>query len=234
MVDDAIADTVMFLMLGALRNFNASMVALRKCQWRGSPSPVVGHDPSGKVLGILGMRGIGKNISKEAAAFGMTTLHLNRNRFDEKKAVGATYVSFEYLLKNSNVLSLNLPLTPRTKHIMSTNQFKMMKPNCIIIKTASRPVLDEAALVQALIEGVIGGAGVDVYEEEPKIHPGLLENERVILLPHMGTWTYETQTKMEIFVVHNICDGLTTRKLGAIIPEQAGLQYRMRNQNDKR
>ena len=109
-VDDATADTNMFLILGALRNFNTSMVALRAGNWRGVPSPSLGHDPQGKVLGILGMGGIGRNLKIKAEAFGMTVQYHNRTQLNEEMAGGAKYVSFEELLGTSDVLSLNLPL----------------------------------------------------------------------------------------------------------------------------
>jgi D-3-phosphoglycerate dehydrogenase len=191
-VDDATADTAIFLMLGALRNFNTSMVALRQEKWRGNPLPALGHDPQGKVLGILGMGGIGRNMKKKAAAFGMTTIYHNRRELDPEQADGAEYVSFEDLLKRSDVLSLNLPLNPKTRHIMSTKEFKLMKPTAVVVNTARGAVIDEAAMVDALDKGLIAGAGLDVFEEEPKIHSGLIKNDKVILLPHMGTWTKET------------------------------------------
>lgn len=191
--DNATADTGIFLMLGALRNFNTSMAALRQGDWRGNPAPALGHDPQGKVLGVLGMGGIGRNMKKKAAAFDMTTIYHNRRRLSPEMADGAEYVSFEELLKRSDVLSLNLPLNPKTRHIISTEQFKLMKPSAVVVNTARGAVIDEAALVDALDRGLIAGAGLDVFEEEPKIHPGLVKNEKVILLPHMGTWTQETQ-----------------------------------------
>lgn len=223
-VDDATADTAIFLMLGALRNFNSSMFALRQKQWKGKPFPALGHDPQGKVLGILGMGGIGRNMSKKAAAFGMTTIYHNRRKLDDEKAGGAEYVTFEDLLKRSDVISLNLPLNPKTRHIIGTEQFKLMKPSCILINTARGAVIDEAALVNALDTGLIAGAGLDVFEEEPKIHPGLIANEKAILLPHMGTWTEETEYKMEVWVIDNIKQALREGKLMSIVPEQEKLE----------
>lgn len=208
-------------MLGAIRNFNVSMAALRRGEWQGKTKPHLGHDPEGKVLGILGMGGIGRNISKKAAAFGMTTIYHNRRKLSDDKAGSAEYVSFEDLLKKSDVLSLNLPLSPKTRHIISTEQFKLMKPSCIVINTARGAVMDEAALVDALDQGLIAGAGLDVFEEEPKVHPGLLKNEHVILLPHMGTYTRETQEKMEEWVIDNIRSALEKGKLISPIPEQS-------------
>lgn len=223
-VDDATADTAIFLMIGALRNFNTSIMALRREEWRGKPNPGLGHDPQGKVLGILGMGGIGRNMSQKAAAFGMTTIYHNRRKLDGDKAGGAEYVSFEDLLKKSDVLSLNLPLNAKTRHIISTKEFKLMKKSAVVVNTARGAVMDEAALVEALDSGSIAGAGLDVFEEEPKIHPGLIKNDKVLLLPHMGTWTYETQEKMEEWVIENIRSALTKEKLMSIIPEQEDLQ----------
>ena len=112
-VDDATADAGVFLMLGALRGFNTSLVALREGTWRGSPLPPLGHDPEGKTLGVLGMGGIGRNMMKKCQAFGMTTIYHNRKPLDNDTAGGATYVSFDELLAHSDVLSLNLPLNVR-------------------------------------------------------------------------------------------------------------------------
>lgn len=214
-VDDATADSGIFLILGALRGFNTSMLALRDGKWRGNPPPPLGHDPEGKTLGILGMGGIGKNMKKKAEAFGMKTIYHNRNRLGEEAAGGAEYVSFDELLARSDVLSLNLPLNvsfrrhpcvameiPKrgkdanayqnnTKHTISTKEFDKMKKGIVIVNTARGGVMDEAALVKALDNGQVWSAGLDVYEEEPKIHPGLIANPNVMLLPHMGTWTVE-------------------------------------------
>ncbi|OAP60736.1 hypothetical protein AYL99_05738 [Fonsecaea erecta] len=222
-VDDSTADTAIFLMLGALRNFNTSMVALRKGQWRGSPAPSLGHDPQGKVLGILGMGGIGRNMKKKAQAFGMTVIYHNRRELDASLADGAEYVSFEELLKRSDVLSLNLPLNPKTRHTLSTEQFQLMKPSAIIVNTARGAVVDEVALVHALDRGLIAGAGLDVYEDEPRVHPGLLDNDKVVLLPHMGTWTSETMKKMEEWAIENVRLALETGELKSPIFEQRGL-----------
>ena len=179
--DDATADTAIFLMLGALRNFNTSMAALRRGEFKGKPPPALGHDPQGKTLGILGMGGIGRNLKRKAESFGMKIIYHNRKELSSEMAGGAEYVSFEDLLKTSDVLSLNLPLNVKTRHIISVDEFKLMKPSAIIINTARGPVMDEAALVDALNQGVIAGAGLDVYEEEPKVHPGLVMNEKVLL-----------------------------------------------------
>ncbi|KFY27416.1 hypothetical protein V493_03488 [Pseudogymnoascus sp. VKM F-4281 (FW-2241)] len=222
-VDDATADANMFLILGALRNFNTSMVALRAGNWRGVPNPSLGHDPQGKVLGILGMGGIGRNLKIKAEAFGMTVQYHNRTQLSEELSGGAKYVSFEELLATSDVLSLNLPLNKNTRHIISTPQFALMKDGVVIVNTARGAVIDEAALVEALNSGKVGSAGLDVYEEEPKIHPGLVACERAILLPHMGTWTVETQTKMERWTIENVKMAVQEGTLKSPVWEQKGM-----------
>lgn len=121
-VDEATADVNMFLILGALRNFNTSMHALREGKWRGQPAPPLGHDPQGRVLGILGMGGIGRNLKKKAEAFGMTVIYHNRRQLSEELSGGAKYVTFDELLASSDVLSLNLPLNVSTSisHVRNT------------------------------------------------------------------------------------------------------------------
>lgn len=124
-VDDATADVNMFLIIGALRNFNTGMHALREGKWRGEPAPPLGHDPQGKVLGILGMGGIGRNLKKKAEVFGMTVVYHNRRKLSEELAAGAKYVSFEELLEGSDVISLNLPLNVSVPLFLLFSAFKI-------------------------------------------------------------------------------------------------------------
>ncbi|KAI1851484.1 hypothetical protein JX265_013231 [Neoarthrinium moseri] len=226
-VDDATADIGIWLMLGALRNLNQSLLSLRRREWRGRAAvPALGHDPQGKVLGILGMGGIGRNMAKKARVFGMRIIYHNRTRLGEdiEKECDAEYRGFEDLLRESDVLSLNLPLNPATRHTISTPQFALMKPGVVIVNTARGAVMDEAALVTALDSGHVESAGLDVFENEPEIHPGLVANERVLIVPHMGTWTVETQTKMEEWTISNVRMALEEGKLRSIVPEQKDLQ----------
>ncbi|RMZ02765.1 hypothetical protein D0862_05918 [Hortaea werneckii] len=221
--DDATADTAVFLILGALRGFNTSLFAAREGQWRGQPPPPLGHDPQGKTLGILGMGGIGRNMMRKCEAFGMKAIYHNRTKLSAELAGGAEYVGFDELLARSDVLSLNLPLNKNTRHIISTPEFRKMKPGIILINTARGAVMDESALVTALETGHVASAGLDVYEAEPQIHEGLLKNPHVMLLPHMGTWSLETQTEMEKWCIGNIRAGLETGRLKSPVPEQADL-----------
>ncbi|KAK9431013.1 D-isomer specific 2-hydroxyacid dehydrogenase [Lipomyces doorenjongii] len=220
-VDDATADVNMFLILGALREFNLSMTTLRKGNWnKGVP---LAHDPEGKVLGILGMGGIGRAVKRRAEGFGMITQYHNRKPLSDEMAAGARYVGFDELLATSDVISLNLPLNAHTRHIINKEAFAKMKDGVIIANTARGAVIDEQALVDALESGKVRCAGLDVFEAEPKIHPGLIANEKVILLPHVGTRTYETQKKMEIQVIENVRSAITEAKLLTLVPEHVHL-----------
>ncbi|MCJ1476005.1 hypothetical protein MMC13_004669 [Lambiella insularis] len=223
-VDDATADTGVFLALGALRGFNIALLNLRKNEFRGTTAPPLGHDPEGKVLGILGMGGIGRNMARKLRAFDMSVQYYNRNKLSDEMADGAKYVQFEELLKTSDVISLNLPLNSHTRHIISTPQFKLMKPGVVIVNTARGAVMDEAALVEALDSGIVASVGLDVYENEPEIHPGLMKNEKVMLMPHMGTYTVETQTAMEKWNISNVRMALEKGKLRSPVGEQKDMK----------
>ncbi|KAL2002683.1 hypothetical protein VTN02DRAFT_6166 [Thermoascus thermophilus] len=169
------------------------------------------------------MGGIGRNLKRKAEAFGMTVIYHNRRPLGDDLADGARYVGFDELLRESDVLSLNLPLNKTTRHIISRAEFAQMKDGVVIVNTARGAVMDEAALVDALDRGKVRSAGLDVYEEEPQIHPGLLRNPNVMLVPHMGTWTVETQTAMEEWAIENVRLALETGRLKSPVPEQADL-----------
>ncbi|KAK6836591.1 d-isomer specific 2-hydroxyacid dehydrogenase- NAD binding domain-containing protein [Apiospora arundinis] len=229
-VDDATADLAIWLMLGALRNLAPGMGSLRAGRWRNVGTeaqeklPDKGHDPRGKTLGILGMGGIGRNMARKAAlAFGMKVIYHNRTRLaaeDEGEAGDAKYVGFEELLRESDVLSLNLPLNPSTKHLISTPQLSQTKQGVVIVNTARGAVLDESALVTFLQSGHVASVGLDVYENEPAIHPDLINHPRALLVPHMGTWTVETERAMEEATMANVRSALAGTGLTSAVPEQ--------------
>ncbi|KAK8096741.1 2-hydroxyacid dehydrogenase [Apiospora kogelbergensis] len=234
-VDGATADLALWLMLGALRNLAPGMGSLRAGRWRNVGSdadeklPDKGHDPHGKTLGILGMGGIGRNMAHKAAlAWGMKIIYHNRTRLsleDEREAGEATYLGFEELLRESDVLSLNLPLNPSTKHLISTPQLQLLKPGVVIVNTARGAVVDEAALAAFLQSGHVASVGLDVYENEPEIHPDLINHPRALLVPHMGTWTIETERAMEEATMANVRSALAGRGLTSGVPEQRGLTF---------
>ncbi|KAL8873200.1 MAG: hypothetical protein Q9174_001302 [Haloplaca sp. 1 TL-2023] len=226
-VDASTADTALFLLLATLRNFPPSLLSLRSHQWRGSPPLRLGHDPEGKTLGIIGMGGIGRNLALKCRALGMKIIYHNRSRLSEEveKEVGAEYRGFEALLGESDVVSVNCPLNEKTRHLLGEKEFEKMKEGAIVINTARGAVIDEEALVRALDSGRIASAGLDVYENEPSIHPELIDNPRVCLLPHMGTWTVETQTKMELWTIENVRSALEKGELISRVGEQKGMSY---------
>ena len=213
----------MFLILSCLRQFP---LALQHAQAGTFNSKVpLSSDPAGKVLGILGMGGIGTALARRAVAFGMKVGYHNRNRLspDAEAALGVVYfASKQDLLRQSDVVSLNLPLTPQTKHTISTAEFELMKRSAILINTARGPVVNEVALIAALEQGVIGGAGLDVYENEPHIPQALLSNPRAVCLPHVGTVSYETQREMEAVCIRNLVQGLKTGHMPYVVAEQVG------------
>lgn len=202
-VDASTADTTLFLIIGALRRIHVPATALRAGKWRGRMC--LTHEPEGKTLGILGMGGIGTAVARRAIPFGMRIQYHNRNRVAAgQNTAGAKYVSFEELLKTSDIISVHLPLNASTRGLISREQFARMKDGVVLINTARGPIVNEDALVEALESGKVWGAGLDVHEHEPMIHPGLIGNENCVLLPHVGTGTLETQRKMEVLVCENI------------------------------
>ena len=150
-------------MLGALRRITVPFHNVRKGEWRGK-NFALGHDPRNKVLGILGMGGIGQAVAQRARSFGMSIQYHNRSRLPEREEQGAKYCSFDELMKTSDVLSLNLALNPSTRHIIGKPQFDIMKDGVVIVNTARGPIIDEAALVDALNSGKVFSAGLDVFE----------------------------------------------------------------------
>ncbi|OGM44012.1 hydroxyisocaproate dehydrogenase [Aspergillus bombycis] len=201
-VNHATADVGIFLMIGALRQAYVPLSALRAGQWQGQAT--LGRDPQGKVLGILGMGGIGREMANRAKAFGMKIQYHNRSRLSPELEGDATYVSFDELLASSDVLSLNLALNASTRHIIGEKEFQKMKDGIVIVNTARGALIDEKALVAALDSGKVLSAGLDVYENEPVVEQGLVDNPKVMLLPHIGTMTYETQKDMELLVLNNL------------------------------
>ena len=201
------ADTAMFLILGALRRIHIPYTALRAGKWRGAMQ--LTHEPEGKVLGILGMGGIGTAVARRAQPFGLHLQYHNRACVPEQQNVtGANYVSFEQLLRTSDIISVHLPLNAGTRGLISYEEFAMMKDGVVLVNTARGSIVNEEALFQALQSGKVWGAGLDVHAHEPEIHPGLMEHENCVLLPHVGTATVETQRKMEVLVIENVRNAL--------------------------
>jgi len=160
----------------------------------------------GKTLGIIGMGRIGQAVARRAIAFGMKVSYHNRNRLDAEieQRYGAVYLSFDDLLSSSDYISLNMPLTGDTHHLIGESELNRMKKGAILINTARGAVVDEKALVRSLESGYLGGAGLDVYEHEPFITPQLLEMDNVVLSPHNGTATIDGRNAMSRYAAENI------------------------------
>lgn len=175
-----------------------------------APLHFLGHDITGKTLGIIGLGRIGKAVAKRAAGFSMKVIYYNRQRLEmvEEKALNVEYASFKSLLKESDFVSLHVPLTPQTTHLIGKEELNLMKPSAYLINTSRGPVVDEMNLVEALKNQVICGAGLDVYENEPELASGLSDLNNVILLPHVGSATIETRTRMAQMAAENLLAGL--------------------------
>jgi lactate dehydrogenase-like 2-hydroxyacid dehydrogenase len=160
----------------------------------------------GKRLGIIGMGRIGQALARRAVASGMNIIYHNRNRLSPEieQLYGATYVTFEELLRTADYVSLNAPSTPETIRMIGESQFSMMKPTAVFINTARGNMVDEKALARALREKKIWAAGLDVYENEPRISPELLDLDNVVLAPHAGTKTVEDRNRMAEEMAQNI------------------------------
>ena len=171
----------------------------------------LGSTTWGKIIGIIGMGKIGKAIARRANAFGMKVIYHNRHQLssDIEKEYNATYVNLDDLLIQSDIVNLSCPYTPDTHHLLSIIEFEQMKPSAFVINTARGPVIEEGALVNALKTKEIAGAGLDVYENEPEIHPGLLDMDNVVLVPHIGTATTETRVESAREAAKNVISFFT-------------------------
>ncbi len=169
-----------------------------------------GGDLAGRTIGIAGFGRIGQAVAKRARGFGMTVIYTDERRaaVEAEAAFDARFVDKAALLAESDYVSLHVPYLPATHHYMSTAEFAAMKPTAYLINTARGPVVDEAALVEALKSGAIRGAGLDVYEREPEVHPGLLALDNVTLAPHIASATVETRQNMALIAAQNVIAAL--------------------------
>jgi glyoxylate reductase len=202
---DATADLTWVLILGIARHVVEGDRHARSGEWRGlSPTLLLGVDIAGKTIGIVGAGRIGAAVAKRATGFSMRILYLARSAKPELQAIGAKPATFDEILRESDFVSAHVPLTPETRHMFGEVQFRMMKPTAYFINVARGAVHDEAALVKALREGWIAGAGLDVYEHEPNINPELVKLPNTLLLPHIGSATVETRRRMAILAAENL------------------------------
>jgi glyoxylate reductase len=203
---EATADIAMGLVLMATRRLGEGERLIRSGQaWKWGMFFLLGSSLQGKTLGVVGMGGIGQATARRAKAFGMDIVYQSRSELDPVIAaeLGARRVDLDELLTVSDVVSLHCPYGPATHHLIGAEQLAAMKSSAFLVNTARGPIVDETALASALREGVIAGAGLDVFEREPQVHPELLDLENAVLVPHLGSATVETRTAMAMLAADN-------------------------------
>ena len=207
LVTEATADVAFALMLAVARRVAEADAVLRSGVFPGSQSAyLVGGAVHGKILGIVGLGGIGTAVARRARGFGMRVLYTKRHRLAaaDEQQLGVTFAPLDRLLQESDFVSVHAPQTPETHHLIGERELRSMKPTAYLINTSRGPLVDEAALVRALTEGVIAGAGLDVYEHEPRVSAGLLGIKNAVLTPHIGSAERETRETIAGVVVDNI------------------------------
>ncbi len=211
-LDDTTADFTWCLILAAARGLVSADRAFRSGRWkRWRMMEFLGQDLYGKTIGICGFGRIGRGVAKRAMGFNMKVLYASRSRASDavEQEFRASYVDKHTLLRESDVVTLHLPLFPETRHYIGAAELAMMKKTAILVNASRGPVVDETALVRALKARRIFGAGLDVYEHEPTPAPGLTALPNAVLAPHMGSASAETRLKMSMMAVANCIAGLT-------------------------
>ena len=206
-LDDTTADFAFTLMLAVARRLVEADKWLRSGNWSGWQfDQFISTDVWGKTLGIIGFGRIGRDVARRAQGFRMRVIYYNRNRVapELERELNAEYVPLDRLFAESDFVSLHVPLTPETRHLINADTLKKMKRTAFLINTSRGPVVDEAALAAALKAGTIAGAALDVYEREPLVNPDLIPLQNVVLAPHLGSSSLETRTKMAVLAAKNV------------------------------
>jgi glyoxylate reductase len=205
---DATADLAMAMILAVTRRLGEGDRLLRaRRPWSWHMFFMLGSGLAGKTLGIVGLGAIGAATARRARAFGMEIVYTSRRAAPpelEASLGGARRFSLAELLSTADIVSLHVPLRDETRHLIDGDALAAMRPGAYLINTARGPIVDEDALVHALRSGTIAGAALDVFEHEPDVHPGLLELDNVVLLPHLGSATIETRTAMAVLAARNV------------------------------
>ena len=203
---DATADLTWALILATARRIVEGDALVRSGSWTGwSPTQLMGAEVSGKTLGIIGMGRIGQAVAQRAAGFRM----LVRYHTSHPPATSTLPCEWEFrslrdLLGEADIVTIHVPLSPSTHHLIGARELAWMRPTAFLINTARGPIVDEEALVDALKRGIIAGAGLDVYEQEPALHPTLAQLKQVVLLPHLGSATLHARVQMGLVCLRNI------------------------------
>jgi glyoxylate reductase len=204
---EATADIAFALILMATRRLGEGERLIRsRTPWSWSMFFMLGTGVQGKRLGIVGLGKIGQATARRARAFGMEIVYSGRRQAatEIEAELDARFLPLEELLATADVVSLHCPLSAETRHLIGAGALGRMKPSALLVNTTSGPVVDEGALAEALRAGTIAGAGLDVFEREPEVHPALLELENVVLIPHLGSATVETRTAMGVLAAENV------------------------------
>jgi glyoxylate reductase len=203
---DATADLTWALLLATARRVVEGDSLVRSGRWTGwSPTQLLGAEVSDKTLGIIGMGRIGQAVAHRAVGFRMRVrYHTRHPKTTSSLPREWEHRSLQDLLREADVVTIHVPLTPSTHHLISARELAWMRPTAFVINTARGPIVDEEALVDALKTGIIAGAGLDVYEQEPALHPGLAQLKQVVLLPHLGSATLDARVQMGLVCLENI------------------------------
>jgi glyoxylate reductase len=209
------ADTAWALMMAAARRIAEGDRFLRsRTPWIWGPEMMLGQDVHGKVLGVVGFGRIGQAVARRGKGFGMAVLYHDpfRPSPEVERELGARYRELDELLAEADFVSIHVALTPETRHLFGPEQFRRMKPTAVLVNTSRGPVIDEGALAEALRAGELFAAGLDVFEKEPEVHPGLLEEDTAVIIPHLGSATVETRDAMGFLAVENVTAALEGRR----------------------
>jgi glyoxylate reductase len=211
------ADLAWSLLMATARRVVEADQYTRAGKYKGwGPMLLLGGDIYGKTLGIIGMGRIGQAVAKRARGFDMKVIYYDNFRPEEEDQ-GMEYREFDSLLQDADFVSIHVPLIAETKHMIGEREFKLMKDTAYLINTARGPIVDEKALIEALKNKEIAGAGLDVYENEPELTPGLAELKNVVLTPHIASASIDTRTKMAVIAAQNLLAGLKGEEMPNLI-----------------
>jgi glyoxylate reductase len=221
------ADGAFALMMAAARRIAEGDRFLRSgVPWIWGPLMMVGQDVHHATLGVVGFGRIGQALARRARGYAMRVLYhdMYRPPAEVEQELGAEYRDLEDLLRESDFVSLHTNLTPQTRHLINAGRLALMKPTAVLVNTSCGPVIDEQALAQALRQGQIFAAGLDVFEREPDVHPGLLACHNAVLIPHLGSATVKTRLAMADLAADNLLAGLEDRHPPTLLNPQAWVQ----------
>jgi len=214
---DSTADLAMTLVLACSRRLVEGVDLMRKNRFKGwQPKLLLGIELKGKNFGIIGAGRIGTAVAKRAAGFGVNLLYYDGRENPEMDSLGGKKVSLNFLLKKSDIISIHLPLTDNTYHLLNKERLQLIKSNAVLINTARGEITDERELINMLKQNRLFSAGFDVYENEPVVNPELYNLKNVILLPHIGSATHDARNETAKLAAENVISVLSGR--GAITP----------------